>query len=151
MKNSAFMRTKMFLTILGALASLSFSALPTGARLQTIYDTTTTSLKADLVKIVSIAEVPGLPKHLYVLDLKGKLWGIFPNATGYSGLSWYNYTGTAYTKKLLIDFSSVTHYSAEGEAGAYSVCFHPLYAQNHKFYIYYYKNDPAWAASLPKY
>ena len=145
---------KILLTALGILglsASLAFSQLPKTVTLKTFYDTTATSLKADLVKVVSIAEVPGLPKHLYVLDMKGKLWGIFPNAAGYSGMQWYNYAGTAYTKKLLADFSAVTHYSAEGEAGAYSVCFHPLYAQNRKFYIYYYKNDPAWAASLPKY
>ncbi|MEO6096622.1 MAG: PQQ-dependent sugar dehydrogenase, partial [Fibrobacteria bacterium] len=37
----------------------------------------------------------------------------------------------------------------EGEAGAYSICFHPQYALNHKFYIFYYKNNAAWAASLP--
>lgn len=145
------MRTGIFLTALGTLASIGFAQLPKNVTLKTFYDTSVVNLKASLVKATSIAEVPGLPKHLFVLDLKGKLWGIFPNATGYSGLSWVNYIGTAYTKTLLADFSNVTHYSAEGEAGAYSVVFSPLYATNHKFYIWYYRNDSAWAASLPKY
>ncbi|HAP00124.1 MAG TPA: hypothetical protein DCQ83_08785 [Fibrobacteres bacterium] len=141
----------IFLTTLGIMTALACSQLPTGVTLKAFYDTNAVNLKASLAKITSIAEVPGLPKHLFALDLKGKLWGIFPNATGYSGLSWVNYTGTAYTKTLLADFSSDTHYSAEGEAGAYSVVFSPLYATNRKFYIWYYKNNAAWAASLPKY
>ncbi len=151
MKNQAFFSHKRSLMALGMLASISFSALPTGVTLKAFYDTNAVNLRTSLAKPTSIAEVPGLPKHLFVLDLKGKLWGIFPNATGYSGLSWVNYTGTTYIKTLLADFSSDTHYSAEGEAGAYSVVFSPLYATNHKFYIWYYKNDPAWAATLPKY
>ena len=151
MRNSAFFNGKVFLAALGTFASLSFSALPTGVTLKTFYDTASVNLKGSLAKITSIAEVPGLPKHLFALDLKGKLWGIFPNAPGYSGLSWVNYTGAAYTKTLLADFSSDTHYSAEGEAGAYSVVFSPLYATNHKFYVWYYRNNAAWAAILPKY
>ena len=82
------------------------------------------------------------------MDLKGKIWGVFPDTTGYTGLQWVNYTGTNYRKVLLANFSTETAYSAEGEAGAYSIAFHPNYAQNHKFYVYYYRKDSAYVKSL---
>lgn len=150
MKNgSKFFRGLLALAALGAFATISFSQLPANVTVEPFYDTVKVNLKASLVKPVGVAEVPGLPKHLFVIDLKGKLWGIFPDTTGYSGMSWYNYTGTNYKKVLLADFSSETAYSAEGEAGAYSVAFPPNYATTRKFYVYYYRKDSAWASTLP--
>lgn len=150
MKNPALNFGKILLATIAGSASLAFpQTLPENIAVETFYNTSKVNLRADSVKAVSIAEVPGLPKHLYVLDLKGKLWGVFPDTTGYTGMQWYNYTGTNYRKALLANFSAETHYSAEGEAGAYSICFHPQFAKNRKFYVFYYKNNPAWAASLP--
>ncbi|MEO6095274.1 MAG: hypothetical protein ABIW76_06250, partial [Fibrobacteria bacterium] len=150
MKIPGLIRAKILLAALCGPVSFAFpQALPSNIGVQTFYDVNKVNLRADMVKAVSVAEVPGLPKHLYVLDLKGKLWGIFPDTTGYAGMQWFNYTGTNYRKALLANFSAETHYSGEGEAGAYSICFHPQYALNHKFYIFYYKNNAAWAASLP--
>jgi len=101
------------------------AAPPTGIKAVPFYDQT----KIDWpdAKLAWMGEVRGLKDCFYVLDLRGKIYSLYPG-------------NGDYVKKLIADFSANVNFDMGGEKGAFSMSFHPNFIQNKKFYLAYYRH-----------
>lgn len=72
-----------------------------------------------------MGEIPGRPKHFYVLDMRGLIYHIMPAAND----SW--------AKKTILDIRDKVRYAYAPEYGAWSIAYHPRFVQNRKFYLLY--------------
>lgn len=96
--------------------------LPTGIKPVPFYDQT--KINFDGVKTVWMGEVPGLPKHFWVLCQDGLIHSLYPAAGDYA-------------KVQMADFKVKVHFKPRSEYGAFSLAYHPRFLTNGLFYIIY--------------
>jgi hypothetical protein len=118
-----------------ALFSAKVSALlPTGVTLKPFYNTAQVSFVRDTIRTVGMWEVPGKTQHFFVLDQMGAVYSLYPDTTK-------TYAPDAikdYTKGTIANFRDKVKHNLRSEMGAWSLAFHPKFAQNHYFYVMYF-------------
>lgn len=103
-------------------AGHAFAQLPTGIKAVPFYDQAKINFNG--VKTIWMEEVPGRPRHFWVLCQDGLLYTLYPG-------------GGDYVKSQIADFRAKVHFKPKSEYGAYTLAFHPGFITNGRFFLLY--------------
>jgi quinoprotein glucose dehydrogenase len=137
-KKSRFSAAALGLAVLAtAMAAPLRAQLPTGIKAEPFYDHARINFTGN--KTVWMEEVPGTVRHFWVLCQEGMIFSL--RATGSDPNS------QDFVKTQLADFKAKVHFRPKSEYGAYSIAFHPAFAENGRFFLIYLAPPPTNAGS----
>jgi hypothetical protein len=119
---SSATRCSVSVFLVALVTTLSVAQLPEDVEVVPFYNQDIINFEGR--KPIEMHEVPGLPKHFFVLDMMGYLYVLYPKDGDYE-------------KREIADFHERVQYHLYNEYGATSMAFHPDFSENRKFYIIY--------------